>query len=344
MSLMSKWLTYISILCLSSLTYPTFYHVFECISKRPTPIILEVGRPAEGISLLHRWASNYKNCEIYSELERFDHPIDLVYLHDCKANDEFLLSYPYLSDETLIMIEGENPIVTYLLDQGYKMILRGEQTILSRVGSDKSKAEFNEIYEKAKWATFYYDCSNAYRGSSGYGSIPHNAKPYLNFLKKFIIKNHIKSVVDFGCGDWQLAREIDWHRVEYLGIDVVPSLIDHHNKYFKAQNIHFLEADGVHIELPKADLLICKDVLQHLPLKDIQIFLKQLSKFKYAILVDTVDLHNPSNNNREIDLGDFRPLDLSSEPFCLPGEKIAPYKCMWGETKMIFLWTNRISD
>lgn len=384
---MSKWLICFSLIC-NAISYPVnalkdsnkhpaFYHVIESIAKKQCPILIEIGvreKKDEKTLLLTEWAITHKHCELYlvksavkleipieissnihfisqeskSFLQHFNKSIDLLYLHDCNALDEIILTYPLLANEGIVMFDGnisnENPALRFLLKEGYKIVLRGEETVLSKVGSDKSKMRFNEIYENAEWATYYYDCSNAYKGSSGFGSIPHNAKPYLHFLKKFLIKNHIKSVVDLGCGDWQLSRQIDWHRIEYLGIDVVPSLIDHHNKYFKASNIHFLEADGAHIELPKADLLICKDVLQHLPLEEIHIFLKQLSKYKYAILVNTVDLDTPLNNNREITVGDFRPLDLTAAPFYLRGEKITNYHCLWGEVKMIFLWTldNRV--
>lgn len=61
------------------------------------------------------------------------------------------------------------------------------------IENNNNKKVFNEIYEKNKW----------YGGGSGYGSEPNYNIPLMVFMSHWIGKNHIKSIVDLGCGDLQ---------------------------------------------------------------------------------------------------------------------------------------------
>src|SRR5579871_398362 len=69
---------------------------------------------------------------------------------------------------------------------------------------------FSKIYEANEWGY-----------GSGVGSLPLNNVDYIKFLKLFIERNTIRSVVDFGCGDWQFSRFINWAGITYTGFDIV---------------------------------------------------------------------------------------------------------------------------
>ena len=59
---------------------------------------------------------------------------------------------------------------------------------------------FTSVYEKKTWGD---NNNNEYSGSSGGGSfIEFNKDTYVPFLKKYIVNNNIKSIVDLGCGDF----------------------------------------------------------------------------------------------------------------------------------------------
>ena len=66
---------------------------------------------------------------------------------------------------------------------------------------------FQSIYENGVWGIGKDDAE--FIGSSGSGSDPANALPYLEYLQHFFKEHNIKSVVDLGCGDWQLGRLVD---------------------------------------------------------------------------------------------------------------------------------------
>lgn len=53
-----------------------------------------------------------------------------------------------------------------------------------------------------------------------------SAAPRIEFVRRFIKENSIKSVVDLGCGDWQFSPYI-YHdlSVAYVGYDVVLPVI-----------------------------------------------------------------------------------------------------------------------
>jgi hypothetical protein len=65
-----------------------------------------------------------------------------------------------------------------------------------------------------------------------------------------------KGVVDYGCGDWQFSRLINWDGVQYLGLNLVDTLIEHHKKAYQKENITFLALDETPASLPGAELII----------------------------------------------------------------------------------------
>src|SRR3989338_7170924 len=110
---------------------------------------------------------------------------------------------------------------------------------------------FEKIYNKNKW-----------RFGSGEGSLEGYTKRYRIFLENFLSEHKIKSVLDFGCGDWQFYKYINWGKVRYHGVDVVKSVIDNNQKNYQTETIKFSFIDE-NFELEAADLFIAKDVFQH---------------------------------------------------------------------------------
>ena len=124
------------------------------------------------------------------------------------------------------------------------------------------KNEFTNIYEKELWG----------RGKgSGAGSRPKFNAPYISFLENFLRDNNIKSVIDFGCGDWQFSQYIDWGNVNYLGLDVVDSVIENNKKQFPEYS--FISDTTVFPYLKDRELILIKDVIMHWPNEEIISFL-----------------------------------------------------------------------
>jgi SAM-dependent methyltransferase len=167
---------------------------------------------------------------------------------------------------------------------------------------------FQHIYKTSSWEG----------GGSGRGSRPDATQVYRDVVSTLVQSADIRTVVDAGCGDWEMGRLIDWSSVAYLGLDVVPSVIEGNINEFSGPNVRFQCADLSNATLPRADLLLCKDVLQHWPLELVQRFLGQLRKrYRYMLLTnDLRSIHCADELlNGEIPLGSWRILDLEQPPF-----------------------------
>ncbi|HSX07611.1 MAG TPA: class I SAM-dependent methyltransferase [Candidatus Saccharimonadales bacterium] len=185
---------------------------------------------------------------------------------------------------------------------------------------------FSGIYRKHNW----------FHGS-GSGSLPENTTVYRKFLEHFIRTHRIKSVLDLGCGDWQSSKFIDWDGARYIGIDVVPSLIETNKKLYANETVQFSCGDFSPCVLPPADLIIIKDVLQHWPNDQVDLFLQRLAdcNFKYALVTNTcqsIDISDPDNPkpiqediNRAIKIGESRAFDPLLPPFSIEGSEVLQY-------------------
>ena len=164
---------------------------------------------------------------------------------------------------------------------------------------------------------------NTWGRGSGPGSTPANTIEYRAFVERFMDANGVKSVTDLGCGDWQFSYLIDWSEKQYVGFDPVAEVIAENRKNFSAPAIRFEEFENIS-QLPGGDLLLAKEVLQHLPNQTITEYLGLIRrKYRFALLTNSSEPKNLAN--REIDPGGFRPLRLQDDPFLAPGAVVFNY-------------------
>lgn len=175
----------------------------------------------------------------------------------------------------------------------------------------KLGAAFDNIYEKGVWAR-----GPNGKGTSGSGSTVAITSDYRRFLQEFIKSKKIKSVVDAGCGDWEFSSAVDWNHARYLGVDISATLIADVKKKYESKTVKFKVGD-VTESLPPADLLICKDVLQHLPVKLIKKFIRnnlKRGKYRWALITNDRGTDNP-----DIQPGEYRLINLSAPPLNVKG-------------------------
>jgi SAM-dependent methyltransferase len=171
---------------------------------------------------------------------------------------------------------------------------------------------FQTIYQEQQWG----------RGS-GPGSSPANTIEYRAFVERFIEANRIRSVTDLGCGDWQFSHLIDWSQVEYLGLDIVPEVVAGNRSRFALPNLRFEEFTVID-NLPGGDLLLSKEVLQHLPNQTIAEYLAVIQrKYRFALLTNS---NEPTANvNIDVPAGGYRPVRLQDAPFNVSGAVVFSY-------------------
>lgn len=193
---------------------------------------------------------------------------------------------------------------------------------------------FTKIYENKLWGdnNNYY-----YSGSSGQGSsIEYNINNYIPFLKKFIIENNVKTIVDLGCGDFRCGNLIyNDLNILYTGYDVYKKIIE-----FNLQNNSSIKYNFYHLDFYNnreniiiSDLCIIKDVLQHWTHDEIYTFLDYIiesKKFKFILLINC---NYQNDDNININTGQFRALSCNY----LPLKKYNPIKIFEYGTKEVLL-------
>ena len=179
---------------------------------------------------------------------------------------------------------------------------------------------FNRIYAEGTWGK---DVKG--RGTSGSGSTLEITREYRAYVEDFMKQHAIKSVVDAGCGDWNFSSAINWGDASYLGVDIASDVIEAVRERHETGKIKFQVGD-IAEDLPAADLLISKDVLQHLSNELVHKFIKnnlRKGKYKWAIL--TNDRGRPPQN-LDILPGGYRVIDLAAAPFEVKGLVDLPIK------------------
>jgi SAM-dependent methyltransferase len=185
----------------------------------------------------------------------------------------------------------------------------------------RRREAFELIYAEGDWGKDEHG-----KGTSGTGSAMESTKLFRVFLQDFLAAHRVRSVVDAGCGDWQFSQAIDWTGIDYLGVDIVPSVIAANQRRFGAANVRFAVADIVRDELAPADLLLVKDVLQHLSHADIARFLSQLPRYRHVLIVNDVHPGTLTAEPEDIGSGGYRQLDLTRPPHALQATKVMAWR------------------
>ena len=147
-------------------------------------------------------------------------------------------------------------------------------------------------------------------------------------LKEKLNKSRI-SILDVPCGDMAWMHRFLENRddIEYTGMDIVPALIQHHQKRFKKHPWKFIQQDIVAKPLEKSyDLIHNRHMLFHLVDRDILKALKHLSDSGSSYLITSS--HGTTNFNSDLNsngpLARFRLLNLELPPYTL-----VPPLCYW---------------
>ena len=185
---------------------------------------------------------------------------------------------------------------------------------------------FDQIYRDNVWGD---------GKGSGIGSDANHVRPYTRFLQQFLLRKGIRSIVDLGCGDWQFSCELDLSGITYYGVDVASTVIESNRQRFEAANIKFHQLQSYEA-LPKADLLICKDVLMHLGRDEVnRIIQTAFPKYRFILITSDVQPYSKLGDaylearkirqgmfNEDILTGQMTPFDIRLPPYNLSAETV----------------------
>lgn len=160
----------------------------------------------------------------------------------------------------------------------------------SQVGPEDNREEeiqganeiMGRIYKHKLWGGKKYDYY------SGFGSHSKKVvKPYVKTIGGFL-KTHEKqlAVCDLGCGDFNVGNQLVEFSESYIGVDVVPDLVERNKKQFQNSKLSFTCLDIINDDLPFADCVLVRQVLQHLSNSDILKLAAKLQKYSFAIVTE----------------------------------------------------------
>ena len=195
--------------------------------------------------------------------------------------------------------------------------------------SDKNTEEiFTQIFRNRAW--------RSRESASGPGSTVSITKTIRGLIPDLIARYEIKSILDIPCGDFNWMKEVDLSTVNYTGADLVADLIQENRKKYLRTNINFVQLDLIANQLPKADLVLTRDCMVHLSFSDCADAIKNLKNSGSRLLLTTT--FPEVSENQDIKTGEFRKINLLSEPFLLPSPleiysenhdiNINPNKCL----------------
>lgn len=175
---------------------------------------------------------------------------------------------------------------------------------------------FDDIYANRRW-----------KGdgdiSSGLGSAGGVFTEYEDLIVAYIERENLTSVLDIGCGDFRVAgRILDRvaSTVSYTGADVSKAVVEQNTHNHSSENVRFVQLDAVNDDLPRAQLVVIREVLQHLSNADILKLVSKLLSFDHVIISNhdsakaaRVNMDIPTGAATRASFGSA--LNLSAPPF-----------------------------
>jgi len=174
------------------------------------------------------------------------------------------------------------------------------------------RRRFSSIYETNYWRDG--------ESRSGLGSSLAQTESIRAALPALCRDLGIQSLLDVPCGDLNWMRHVELPGVKYIGADIVPALVASNAAQYSASGRGFIVLDLVRAIPPKVDLILCRDLLVHLPFPDIARTLANIRRSGSKWLLTT------NFNSRKINEklgGDWRPLNLERAPFGFPPPRMS---------------------
>jgi hypothetical protein len=203
--------------------------------------------------------------------------------------------------------------------------------LYSRLRSLNRRRIFRVAFQNNLW--------DGEQSASGLGSSLEATEPLRSELPGVLARPYIKSLLDIPCGEVHWISNMTRGTYRYIGADIVQEVIEKNRKTHSDLG-EFVCLDLLTDPLPKADVILCRDCLVHLSLRDGVRAIRNMQKSGAAFLLLTTFPGVTKNTDTVAPY--WRPLNMQIEPFNLttplelikdyaPGTKNAPgqFLGMW---------------
>ena len=151
---------------------------------------------------------------------------------------------------------------------------------------------------------------------SGMGSTLAATERLRQELPQFLQRYGCRTLMDAPCGDFAWMKELTGELEQYVGVDIVPDVIERNKVAYANERVSFLCADITSDPLPRADVILCRDCFIHLPLETIR---KGIGNFRRSgarhLLLTNYTKASPFH---DIAVGSFRSINFREPPFGFP--------------------------
>ncbi len=131
-------------------------------------------------------------------------------------------------------------------------------------------------------------------------------------------------LLDIPCGDFGWLSRADLGQTEYIGADIVADLVGRNAAQYglPGSKRRFLHCDLTRDPLPRADVVLCRDCLVHLPFAEVFRAFANLKRSgsRYLLMTTFTEMEA----NVDIVIGDWWPMNFERPPFQLG----APLACI----------------
>lgn len=167
---------------------------------------------------------------------------------------------------------------------------------------------FTKIYDKNLWTNK--------ESRSGTCSSLKSTKSLRKILPELFEDYSINSILDIPCGDFNWMKEINLKSISYIGADIVEEINQNNIKKYSAENKKFVKMDILKDNLPKVDLIFCRDLFIHFSYDDIFKAVTNIKKSDSKFLLTTSFMTEKKNKN--CSTGGWHPINLLIKPFSFP--------------------------
>jgi len=202
------------------------------------------------------------------------------------------------------------------------------------------QSAFIQIYETNSWG-------------GGLGSGPGSALTFTThircYMHNLILAFNIQTIIDAPCGDlWWMSYFLSEHpNLNYIGVDIVPAVINHHKDVHSRHNREFYVGDLTNTQMfsnIKANskvwkgntMIMTRHAIEHNKAADQIVILKNIhdSKANYFFGTSHVDTHVQQFTDKS---GGFSAANFRLAPYNLP----PPIEYMYEQSKEVYMgfWT-----
>lgn len=237
--------------------------------------------------------------------------------------------------DILVLVLNDGNIRRQIINSFWSKLWKDNKIALTTAKDKESNTtdRFAKIYQNNFWGSI--------ESASGSGSTLLITRSLRHSISSLLQELHVEIFLDAPCGDYNWMQHVDMHKVQYIGCDIVPRIIDANTARFSNSSRSFICANIIKDPLPKSDIVLCRDCLVHLSFDDAFTALRNIKKSGAKWLLTTTFIERTVN--KELGVAGWRVLNLQLAPFNFPTPaKLIIEKCFEGggifADKSLGLW------